>query len=98
MNPSFELNKHCPRGPNSKRLKLKNSVNSVKGTPDYFNFCNDDFNPANNPFGSQNPFEGQAYCGLVLTSDKQNECSEREFIELKLSVPLIAGNKYLFSI
>lgn len=92
-NQSFEEYKRCPKYEVTKKLKLKQNAIGVKETPRYFNTCNTE----PNPFGEQKPFEGNAYCGLVITSDEANECNLREVIELKLSEPLIAGHKYKVS-
>jgi len=98
LNYSFELYKKCPDNYTKRTLKLKDGVISIKGTPDYFNFCSSNFNATDNFFGYQKPYEGDAFCGLILTSDYPNECESREYLQLKFSEPLQAGYKYLVSI
>lgn len=98
LNSSFEDFKKCPESISEKKLRLKGKIQSVKRTPDYFNTCSKTFSPRNNPMGYQAPYHGEAFCGLVLTYDFVNECSKREYLELKLKEPLIPGKKYLFSI
>lgn len=88
LNHSFEDYKRCPNYEKPKPLKLKQQVSGPKGSPRYFNTCNN----KTNPYGIQQPFEGNAYCGLVITSHEPNECMSREVIELKLKEPLIAGH------
>ena len=98
LNQGFENYNKCPEKFTRKKLKLKQDVRSIQGTADYFNYCSNTFNPTDNPFGSQQPFEGQAHCGLIVTSEYINECASREYMQLKLREPLKAGNKYLVSI
>jgi len=98
QNPSFEEHKKCSKSFTKKQLKLKGGVMSTKGTPDYFHNCSKGFSPENNPFGIQQPYEGDAFCGLTITSDYIDECANREYLQLKFIEPLKAGNKYLFSV
>ena len=87
LNGSFESQRKYFK----KKKKLKNGVKSLRGNIK----C---FNAPNSELGHQLPYNGNSYCGLILTSDYPNECSVRDYIQLKLSEPLKAGYKYLFSL
>ena len=87
INGSFESQRKYFK----KKKKLKDGVTSLRGNINCFNL-------SNNPPGYQSPYDGNSYCGLILTSDYRNECSVRDYIQLKLSEPLKAGYKYLFSL
>ena len=98
-NPSFELYKQCPKTLTQKKLKLKKQVKNVQGLPNYFNSCSNIFSGTKNPYGYQVPQDGDGFLGLILTSDYKNsgECRVREYVQLKLTEPLVAGYKYDFS-
>ena len=95
-NHSFELYKKCPKTLTQKKLKLKNKVINVKGLPNYFNSCSDNLSGTKNPYGYQIPQDGDGFVGIISTSDYRNtgECQVREYVQMKLSKPLIAGYKY----
>jgi len=95
-NHSFELYKKCPKTLTQKKLKLKKGVINVKGLPNYFNSCSDNLSGAKNPYGYQIPQDGDGFVGIISTSDYRNagECQVREYVQMKLSKPLIAGYKY----
>lgn len=95
-NHSFEELKKCPKTLTQKKLKLKKQVINVKGLPNYFNSCSDNLSGTKNPYGYQIPQDGDGFVGLISTSDYRNsgECKVREYVQMKLSKPLIAGFKY----
>ena len=99
LNPSFEQFKKCPKMLDDPKIRLGKEVKVIKGTPDLFHSCNAELAPQLNPLGRQIPADGETYVGMTLTSDSRNgECAQRDFIELQLKEPLVAGEKYLFSI
>lgn len=97
VNASFEEYKKCPRADKEKSLKLKEGVKGIKGSSHYFHSCSAGLNPQKNPYGSQKAADGEAYCGLLLTSFSPTECQQRSYIQMELSEPLEAGKKYVFS-
>lgn len=97
INGDFEDYKKCPKTLTGKKLYLKGGLDLIHGTPDYFNACSKNLNGNNNPYGPQKSQSGNGHIGLMITSDFKNECAAREYIQLKLSEPLIAGHKYELS-
>jgi len=70
---------------------------SMSGTPDYFHECSgsESFNyPLDNAWGSQAPFDGQAYLALLTLEPFLNG---REYAAVALSSPLSVGVQYYAS-
>src|SRR6185436_17943425 len=100
-NSSFEEYDQCPRHYN----QLSHAIPwfcPTDGTTDYFNAC-DTFHIGslitagvpNNFFGHQEAHSGQAYAGICLNSHGN---SYREYLEVKLTQPLLPENKYTVSL
>lgn len=90
-NPSFEEMEICPGNYTLTELKsIKSWWQASEGTPDYFNNCSTKAGVPENVFGSQDAKEGNAYTGLVLFSHS-NGTTYREYLQTKLSRPLVAG-------
>jgi flagellar motor protein MotB len=95
LNGSFEETKKCPKATGFNFKKLKGQIKTINGSPDYYNSCGSySVNIPYNITGYQEAYNGSAYCGLVLTTQALSECEAREFIQLKLTEPLINGYKY----
>ncbi len=94
VNGGLEQAKRCPNGPTMKRLKVDGRVKGAQGDPDHYAACSASFGIPNNWSGHQEAWDGDAYAGLVLTSDMPNECGTREYIQFPLLVPLEAGRRY----
>lgn len=95
LNGNFETYTSCPSGLN----QLSNAqywINpSPAASPDYYHECSTHPYSAvpNNIIGYQQPLSGLAYGGIIIywvTVDY------REYLEVSLSSPLIAGNCYYF--
>jgi hypothetical protein len=75
---------------------------SAKGSPDYFNTCNQDsvsisrLSVPSNFIGVQNASTGNAYAGFLTYIGTPN-IYEREWIKSKLDTPLTIGTKYYIS-
>ena len=104
LNGSFEQKSKCPDtyaqngGQFEVCLEWSNpSTGWPRGSPDYFNSCAYGvLNVPNNYLGFQNARTGIAYCGIMLVSSPPNDPEFREYIQTKISSPLIAGNCYHF--
>ena len=95
LNGSFEETKKCTKSTAFNLKKLKGSIKSIKGSPDYYNSCGSKSgNVPHNTSGYQDAQHGTAYCGLILTTQDFSECQTREFIQLKLAETLKNGYKY----
>lgn len=94
-NGSFEDKTHCPKKISIKlNKKLAKGVRSVSGSAEYYNNCSKEMG-FQNPYGFQEAFDGQAYCGFVMTSDFiKEELESREFIQLKLTKKLEKNRNY----
>lgn len=91
MNGSFENKSYCPSNYNQQSLNtIAGWWQPTDGTPDYFHTCSDKVGVPNNVFGIQHAKEGSAYCGLV-TYSVGNKRNYREYLQTKLTRPLIAG-------
>lgn len=112
MNPSFEEYYDCPTGVsgiNKCKYVMEpvcGSVPSCISTPDYFNTCANTGSNVNvpNTFGGlsyREAKDGNAFIGIMNTiiykSDGTFGSTNREFVQLKLSEPLVAGKQYEFS-
>lgn len=94
MNGGLEDFKRCPSGPTMKRLKVDSKVKGAQGNPDLYATCSEAFGVPENWSGQQAAGEGEAYAGLVLTSDMPNECASREYLQFPLKEPLENGRRY----
>lgn len=97
VNGGLENMKRCPTGPSVKRLKVDGKVKSAQRDPDLYAACSETFGVPGNWSGHQEAWEGEAYAGLVLTSDMPNECGMREYIQFPLAAPLENGRRYRLS-
>lgn len=97
-NPSFESQRCCPDG--YSQLHCANDwIRPTRGTSDYYSGCeNKFFSPEvkvpDNFFGSQDAKEGISYVGIYAFYND----SYREYIEIRLDEPMIANQRYGFSI
>jgi OOP family OmpA-OmpF porin len=90
-NHSFEEMTLCPGNFTLNEMQtIKGWWQGSEGTPDYFNVCSTKAGVPDNMFGSQLAKDGNAYAGLVLYSIS-NGTTYREYIQTKLSRPLVAG-------
>ncbi len=97
-NPSFEDFSLCPDF-FSQTDRAVPWYPPTWATPDYFNTCAPTSLPISvpaNEFGVQWPVTGQAYAGAILHRDSgQGDVqSYREYLQVKLKAPLIAGQSY----
>jgi flagellar motor protein MotB len=97
VNGGLESMKRCPTGPSLKRLKVDGKVKTAQRDPDLYATCSEAFGVPGNWSGHQEAWEGDAYAGLVLTSDMPNECGMREYIQFPLATPLENGRRYRLS-
>ncbi|HQW04317.1 MAG: OmpA family protein [Flavobacteriales bacterium] len=97
VNGGFETYKHCPVRSGDRPARGVAGVRTIGGMPGYFHACSDAMGTPANWAGSQIPYEGDAYMGIVLTAHGGGECAVREFIQLELGSPLMNGGKYLLS-
>lgn len=94
VNGGLESFNRCPKGPAVKRLKVDGKVRSAQGDPDLYAACSAPFGVPGNWSGQQPAWEGDAYAGLVLTTDMPGECGAREYIQFLLKEPLESGRRY----
>lgn len=95
-NGEFDDFKYCPYGFTQGRLNIVPHWNQpTMGTADYFNVCSKSFSVPDNPMGTQSAVMGPGYIGLVAFAPKEN--NSREYIQVKLSEPLSAGQRYCVS-
>jgi len=94
-NPSFEVNNICP-GDVSQFGNAFPWYQPTFATPDLFNTCatSNVVSVPSNFQGSQTPFQGQAYAGLVAYSLNNDY---REYLQAPLLAPMVAGQTYLVS-
>lgn len=95
-NSSFETYTACP----SNFGQLNSTVNwyqPTNGTPDYFNTCatSTSVMVPLNLAGYQNPKNGNGYTGLLLFN---KPFEWREYLQARLSSPLIVNKKYYVSV
>lgn len=98
-NPSFEHKKRCPKKLSMTRL-LKHWYSPTQATPDYYNKCSKKNNgiPLNYS-GSQEPYEGDGYAGIIVDIISLDSTTEkppiyREYIQCKLLNSLEYNKKY----
>jgi len=97
-NPSFELYTQCPNTVDDiGYLTEWRALTNHLGTPDFFNICatTSIVSVPQNQLGTQIPFDGNAYAGLITYSDTD---TYREYIYAHLTSPLIAGQTYFVSL
>ena len=98
QNGGFESFDNCPTGFtqwNGNRDLLPNWNYPTKGTPDYFNICSTGTTSVPSNFaGYMSAKEGNGYVGIMLKSKKPEY---REYLQTKISQPLIKGEKYCLS-
>lgn len=96
-NSSFEKYKKCPEKENEVRKNVAEWSIVNKSSPDYFNNCSSNklTSPEANFGGSQQPFDGDAYVGIVLASTVLGDF--REYIQCKLAEPLKRDQLYCCS-
>lgn len=90
-NGSFNERVYCPSAYNTTALRtLKNWIQPTKGTPDHFDECGKgSAGVPGNIAGSQMPFDGTGYAGLITyTSTKRDY---REYLQAKLNRKLSGG-------
>ena len=103
LNPSFEnINVTCSGFSGAGYTNIIDWENpdptDTCSTPDWFSTCLSSFFPTSAPnswLGRQNPRTGSAYVGLISYDATTN--AYREYIEGKLSSPLVAGQTYCVS-
>ena len=100
-NPSFEERDSCPSdNPNQVFAYCSKWWQATKGTPDLFAPCN--YNKYSTPLnitGYSTPLAGTSYVGMLIYATYGMSGKEyREYIETKLTEPLVAGEKYQFII
>lgn len=103
INPSFEqINVTCSGLSGAGYTNLINWYNpdplDTCSTPDWFSTCLSNFFPTSAPqswLGYQAPRTGDAYAGMILYDATTN--AYREYVEGKLSSPLVAGQTYCVS-
>lgn len=106
-NGSFEIYNDCPKANSAIYTSasifptVQNWMRPTTGTPDYFNACNLTFNTAGvpaNEAGYQFPNQGNAYVGLINYYNFSTSFDGfREYLQVKLLYPLVAGTEYVFT-
>jgi gliding motility-associated-like protein len=91
-NGDFENYTSCPSN-YAQVTRATGWLQPAPGTPDYFNTCSGTLNPFSNLAGSEQPYSGNGYAGIVLSNATG---AYREYIETKLTKPLIANRIYYF--
>lgn len=102
-NGSFETYSTCPTqlSNTSQQLMLATGwVVPSAGTPDYFNTCalpTNNVSVPQNTYGYQTPRSGNAYAGFyAFTNPIVPTDNIREYLQIGLAQPLIAGKTYYF--
>lgn len=93
-NPGFESYATCPVGFSQFNGYINNWISPSAGSPDYYNACANP-NPVSvpgNTTGYQPAHSGNAYVGMYTTSN-----TYREYVQVQLTSPLVAGMQYQFS-
>jgi hypothetical protein len=104
-NPSFEAFSQCPNTENDFNGFVDNWIRATFASPDYSNACNVNaggcFTDVPNNFGGfQAARTGDAYAGLISFMTNPNHTGgidQREYIEVELTQPLVAGAEYRIS-
>lgn len=102
-NPSFELYSTCPNSAGQIDYAVP-WFQATTGTPDYYNSCvngdtlwGNSLGVPKNFFGYQPAKTGTAYSGFMIREDVNWPVNFREYIEVQLISPLVAGTKYFVS-
>ncbi len=97
-NPSFEEYVTCPNLFDVFNSYSVDWFQPTWGTPDQFNSCaispDDDMDVPQNFSGYQNPLDGEGYAGIFAAYPWPDYPDYREYIEVKLINPLLAGVTY----
>ena len=98
-NPSFEIYTQCPSAQTQiSYVSQWNRPPNTTGTPDYFNSCATGvINTPSNIYGTQAPFEGNGYVGILTYYQNTFDSNVREYIQTQLISPLVAGETYQIS-
>lgn len=99
-NPGFEERNGCPKPDDHFPLQYVLNWTSpawkdsggytISHTPDFFHKCaQEKFHVPRNFMGTQKPYKGQGYAGLLLY-----KVQSREYLQIKLKKPLQAGESY----
>lgn len=96
-NPSFEFYWQCPTNNGSFGVSNWTRVYASAGNSDYFNTCASllFFSIPQNIYGTQTPYDGNAYCGSILYDEPYPE--SREYFQVQLTTPLVANHNYMVS-
>ncbi len=90
-NGDFETKAYCPGNFNQQQLNtIAGWWQATDGTPDYFHACSQKVGVPKNVFGEESAGSGEGYAGLV-TYSTGNTRNYREYLQTKLSRPLVAG-------
>jgi len=110
-NPGFEQKNHCPTGRGEVSYTpyydyfatVLDWVSPLNTTPDYFNRCGTDSSitiPHLTFDGYHEPHSGDAFAGISMFTGAPNAETKdywSEYLETKLSSPMIAGHTYYVS-
>ncbi len=91
-NGDFETYNNCPNQ-YAQISYATGWAQPANGTPDYYHTCSPNLNPLNNLIGSETPYSGNAFAGIVLAN---NISIYREYIQRELSKILVANQVYYF--
>ena len=100
-NPNFEIYDTCPSGISIfGDMQIEHALGwyaPSTGTSDYYNSCNTtNVNVPNAVFGFQSAKDGNGFLGMMLLLEN-GELSYFEYVQAKLTKPLIQGYNYKFS-
>ena len=97
IDPGFENHVSCPNGPDQ-LYRLVDWTRTTDGSSDYFNVCGSGSMQApNTAFGYADPFDGDAYTGVVTwASSASNPLMQdyREYVTGRLAESMEAGRFY----
>ncbi|MBL7683008.1 MAG: gliding motility-associated C-terminal domain-containing protein [Flavipsychrobacter sp.] len=101
-NPGFEDYYQCPTGISGIDFTSSPTVKdwlsaAASTTPDYCNSCaapNSGVHVPEVTFGHQPAHGGNAYAGIILWEERNSGLRFGEYVQTKLSTPMIAGRKY----
>jgi outer membrane protein OmpA-like peptidoglycan-associated protein len=95
LNSGFEEYEKCPEDYTPENLThrlIPNWTYPTRATPDYFNRCSPkNVSVPKNFAGESEPHGGNGYAGAILSGTEE---SYREYIQGKLRIPLVKGQKY----
>ena len=95
LNSGFEEYEKCPEDYTPENLThrlIPGWTYPTRATPDYFNRCSPkNVSVPKNFAGESDPHGGNGYAGAILSGTEE---SYREYIQGKLSIPLVKGQKY----